>query len=88
MKKPNINDIRSGVQTGVEFVEPIAKRAVSLGQEALKTKIGKNLAIGAAAGGAIAYALPLMSISTGMILGGGIMMFLKNLDGDPKKPDE
>ena len=88
MKKPNMNDVRSGIQSGVDRVEPIAKQAISLGQDALRTKIGKNIAIGAAAGGAIAYALPLISISTGMILGSGIMMFLKNLDSDPKKPDE
>ena len=80
MELPSTDDVKSTLQSGMDRVQPLAKKAADIGRDAVKTKIGRTIAIGAAAGGAIAYALPLISITTGLILGGGITAFWKNLE--------
>lgn len=83
MKKPDLDGIKTSFKDGVSYARehggPIAKQAVKSGQIALKTKMGKRIATGAMAGGAIAYALPLVGFATGAILGAGAMVLFKSL---------
>lgn len=82
MRRPNIDGIKESVKSGTSYVrehgEPIAKQAVETGQAALKTKLGKRIATGALAGGAIAYALPFAAVTTGAILGAGALVLFKS----------
>lgn len=83
MKKPSLHSIKSDIETGVKFANergrPIAEKVYRVGRGAIATKTGKRIATGAFAGGAIAYAIPLMAITTGAILGAGAMLFVKSL---------
>lgn len=82
MKRPTTEDVKQSLKAGASYAkehgEPIARQAVESGRAALKTKTGRRIAKGALAGGAIAYAIPFMAISTGVILGAGAMLFLKS----------
>lgn len=89
MKKPTIDGIKGGVSSGLAFAKqhggPIATQVVDTGRAALKTRFGKRIATGAAAGGAIAFAVPFMAISTGAILGAGTLILFKALqDKEPE----
>ena len=83
MKKPDLPAIRSRVESGLasakERAEPVAKQVLETGRAALQTKTGKRLATGAVAGGAIGFALPLVSIATGAILGAGVVLIAKTI---------
>lgn len=74
--------IRSSAEYAREHGEPLVRQAAEKGQAALTSKLGKRIATGALAGGAIAYAIPLAAISTGAILGAGAMVFFKAVRDD------
>lgn len=83
MKKPDITEMKNTMKNGLYYVkdhgEPIARKAVKSGQVALQSKMGKRIATGALAGGAIAYAIPLLAVSTGAIFGAGALVLFKSL---------
>ena len=83
MKRPNIEGIKDRVKSGASYArehgEPIARQVIVTGQSALKTKMGKRIATGALAGGAIAYALPFAAITTGALLGAGVLVLFKSM---------
>lgn len=56
-----------------------AKATVRAGKAILETRDGKRAAVGAAAGGAIGYALPLISIAAGAALGAGLLVLWRSL---------
>ena len=90
MKRPSVEEMKASAGTAFEWAretgEPIARRAVESGQAALKTKAGKRFATGAAAGAAIGYVVPLLTITTGALLFGGAMLFWKSVQD--KVPEE
>ena len=83
MKKPDLTAIKARVGDGFaavkERAEPVAKQAYHTGRSALQTKAAKRLTTGAVAGGAIGFALPLLSIATGAVLGAGVVLIVKTL---------
>ncbi|WP_380872313.1 hypothetical protein ACFB49_32600 [Sphingomonas sp. DBB INV C78] len=83
MKKPDLSGVKASVENGLavakERAEPAAKQVYETGRSALRTKAGKRLATGAVAGGAIGFALPLLSIATGAALGAGVVLLIKTL---------
>lgn len=83
MKRPNIDGIKESVISGASYArergEPIARQAIETGQTALNSKLGKRIATGAVAGGAIAYAIPFAAITTGAILGAGALVLVKSV---------
>lgn len=83
MKRPSIEGIKVSVKSGAAYArehgEPIARQAIRTGQSAIQTKLGKRIATGALAGGAIAYALPFAAMTTGAILGAGALVLFKSM---------
>jgi hypothetical protein len=89
MKKPDLGTITSSVENGLAYAkehgEPVAKQVYEKGRSALQSKTGKRIAQGVVAGGAIGFAVPVLSMTTGAILGAGLMVLYQSLKA--REPD-
>lgn len=70
---------KEGAALGKAHGEQVAGKIVETGKAVLETRIGKRVATGAVGGGAIASALPFVSILAGAAVGAGIFVLWKGL---------
>lgn len=84
MKKPYLSGVKAQAEQGLAFAKahgsPLASKVILKSRSAMKTKLGKRIVTGAIAGGAIAYALPFIALTTGAIMGAGALVLIKSLN--------